>query len=379
MIGISLISISLVIGDFISAKKSNRKSHLNIFEANTFPLQGPLQIMFLSLTILVPIGIFIVAGDIPFLELIRERGYGEKVSESRANFTKYETPYLLNVLGNWVVNLFAPFLIVSHILTAKYIRAAALFFWSFFFALSSGAQSPSAFLLLTIIFTTLWLKPALFNQTIKIVSLALISLFLISSITFGNKIVKVSGECSVPNGIAASPANLLRACPELSDSNYLRERLSYRLFYVPVEVSNAWYQEFDNELGNSRNFFEIFSRTEVSKYANQIGLKYYVANFPDSYRPYITAYGSIDADAFSIGGLAGVSMVALAILIIRILLSSSIQLLACRILCGLGIVLLSTMSTSASLQAILFSQGLGVIISLILTIIFLNARTSSRS
>jgi hypothetical protein len=94
----------------------------------------------------------------------------------------------------------------------------------------------------------------------------------------------------------------------------------------------------------------------------------YAERFPAHYGQTISANGSIDADAFSLGGIFSVFIVALILFFIRIFVSIAVpeDSLLVRMLEGIGLGQLAFLPNSAPLQAILLPQGLGLILFLLL-------------
>jgi hypothetical protein len=162
----------------------------------------------------------------------------------------------------------------------------------------------------------------------------------------------------------------MRSCPAENAIliNPLVNRLGYRIFLTPVEVSNHWYDYIDGNPSEKRNFMEVFERANSKQASNKVGVWAYTDRFPKSYGQTISANGSIDADAYSLGGLFPICLVALILFAIRIFISLSVrnEFLLTRILEGIGLGQLAFLPNSASLQAMLLPQGLGLIILLLL-------------
>ena len=86
-----------------------------------------------------------------------------------------------------------------------------------------------------------------------------------------------------------------------------------------------------------------------------------------TYGKTINANGSIDADAYSVGGSLYILVFALILFIIRIIISFSVptESFIIKAFEGIGLGLLAFLPSSASLQAILLPQGLGLILFLL--------------
>jgi hypothetical protein len=118
----------------------------------------------------------------------------------------------------------------------------------------------------------------------------------------------------------------------------------------------------------TRSLSDLFERDTFKKTANLIGREYYVKPFPNSYNDSITAYASIDADAFSFGGLPLVLLLSILLVFIRLFLSSkdynsSPEIQAFE---HLALVYLILLPFTASIQAILIPQGLLPVLLIIL-------------
>lgn len=360
--GIFLFTISFVVGDISGSKQFEvlgERHNRNFFSTLW---SKPLEITLSCFVVLVPLSIYLFSKQIPLLELIRTQNYGVEVAEARAKYTKTEVPYLLSILGNLVLNILAPYLIINLFYRRNYLRAILLLFWSFLFALSSAAQGPFVYLLLTFLICLMFLRPDFIPQFMKTFVVLLACFFVSSSILFANHVLDQSHNCNLSSNIQESPANLLRSCDLTIESNYIVARYGYRIFLVPVEVSNYWYQEFSRGKTANRGILELIQRNENPTTANLIGVKYYVGQFPLKYSNYIQAYASIDADAYSIGGLYLVFIVAAMLLLIRIYLLRLFSHTGGRIFLGITTSMLTYFPFSASIQAIVFSHGLGLIL-----------------
>ena len=206
----------------------------------------------------------------------------------------------------------------------------------------------------------------------------LISIFFITSCIFTiaaglihtDRLIDKAYLCNFPSNIPFSPANLNRACVGVDAVriNPLIDRIGYRVFLTPVEVSNHWYDYFNPTNNNSRSISEIVGRGTLGSTANKIGLEYYKKPFPNSYLNSVSAYASIDADAYSIGGLAFVGLSAMMVFGLRILFgwdfirTTSIL----RITQGIGLTQLFLLPASASMQALLIPQGMVILVVIIL-------------
>jgi hypothetical protein len=146
--------------------------------------------------------------------------------------------------------------------------------------------------------------------------------------------------------------------------NPIVDRIGYRVFLTPIEVSNYWYQYFDNDQNKKRSIRELVNRNVRSQTSNEVGIWAFQRNFPESYLSTVSAYSSIDADAYSFAGIMGIFFVSLILLLIRIYIAryKDPNNLYEKILNGLGITFLMLFPFQASLQAILIPQGLIIVL-----------------
>jgi len=230
------------------------------------------------------------------------------------------------------------------------------------YALNSTAKLPFIsliFALVIVLGSTILSK---YKRVIGLLALTCFGLTILSGVLFGNAMIKNKELCSVPINISDSPANISRSCPEYLNLgiNPVINTIGYRVFLTPVEVSNHWYEFFLDDQNSFRGIQSFLERDTYKKTANIIGIKYYKEPFPNSYGSSVSAYSSIDADAFSFGGLGVVAIASLLLLLIRIYigLSKNNSPPITKILEALSLNLIIILPFSASIQAILLPQGL---------------------
>jgi hypothetical protein len=150
--------------------------------------------------------------------------------------------------------------------------------------------------------------------------------------------------------------------------NPVVNRLGYRVFLTPVEVANHWYDYFDGLPSEKRELIDIFQRENSKQASNKVGVWAYTDRFPEHYGDSISANGSIDADAYSLGGNFSVFVIALILFFIRVFISIPVskESLLAKILEGIGLGQLAFLPNSAPLQAMLLPQGLGLVLFLLL-------------
>ena len=370
-IGLFIISTALALGDYLSIKinKSDgiqvqiRSSHSRIIYFLTF------------LVILIPGFHYWVAGAIPILDQYFGGATPDQVSQDRENFVKLlDVPYLLKVLFHWVSAIFGPICILWFYIMKRKLIAALLLVWVVFYTLSSSADGPIVIFCWALVFAAgfaLSNRLNLKNYLTVGISAALLAV-IASGIWLGETAISRESDCGVVAAQGFTPGDVMRSCSTENEIilNPVVNRLGYRVFLTPVEVSNHWYDYFDGTPSEKRKLLDVFERENSKQASNKVGIWAYTDRFPAHYGESISANGSIDADAFSLGGHFLVFIVGLILFFIRIFMSISIpgDSLLVKILEGTGLGQLAFLPNSAPLQAILLPQGLGLILFLLLVL-----------
>ena len=370
-IGLFIISTALALGDYFSIKinKSDgiqvqiRSSHSRIIYLLTF------------LVILIPGFHYWVAGAIPILDQYFGGATPDQVSQDRENFVKLlDVPYLLKVLFHWVSAIFGPICILWFYIMKRKLIAALLLVWVVFYTLSSSADGPIVIFCWALVFAAgfaLFNRLNLKNYLAAGISAALL-VVIASGIWLGETAISRESECGVVATQGFTPGDVMRSCSAENEIilNPVVNRLGYRVFLTPVEVSNHWYDYFDGTPSEKRKLLDVFERENSKQASNKVGIWAYTDRFPAHHGESISANGSIDADAFSLGGHFLVFIVGLILFFIRIFMSISIpgDSLLVKILEGIGLGQLAFLPNSAPLQAILLPQGLGLILFLLLVL-----------
>jgi hypothetical protein len=365
-VGIFFIALALATGDLVALKiKSSElpRGSDSFFSNNRL-------IYFLSaLVVLIPIINFWLSGSVPILDQYFGGFNPSQVSLDRENFVKLlEVPYLLKVLFHWVSALFGPICVLGFYLKKRPVIASFLLIWVVFYSLSSSADGPILIFCWVTLFATVYALSnfkTLGNYLTSGIAVALIAV-VGSGVWLGTTAIDRQNECGVRAQSGFTPGDVMRSCPTEREIiiNPIVNRLGYRLFLTPVEVANHWYDYFDGDPSEKRNVSDIFQRQNSKQASNKVGIWAYTERFPLHYGQSISANGSIDADAYSLGGLPSVFLIALILLFIRIFISFSVpkESIFVRILEGIGLSQLAFLPNSAPLQAMLLPQGLGLIL-----------------
>jgi hypothetical protein len=371
-IGLLLISTALAAGDFFAIRIKGSVSETNIKLDRS---NSGLIYLVTALVVVIPIIHYRLSDSIPILDQYFGGFNPNQVSTDRENFIKLlDVPYLVKVLFNWVTAIFGPIIIIWFYLMRRFLFATLLLIWVIFYALSSSADAPIIILCWALLFALVYAIHKYRNLSNYLtigIATGLIAV-IVSGIWLGNAAVAKQSDCGVKAQSGFTPGDIMRSCTTENQIfiNPLVNRLGYRIFLTPVEVSNHWYDYFDGSPSEKRKLLDIFERANSKQASNKVGIWAYSDRFPQSYGQTISANGSIDADAYSLGGIFATFIIALLLFLIRIFISFSLanELLLSRILEGIALGQLAFLPITAPLQAILLPQGLGLILFLLLVL-----------
>jgi hypothetical protein len=158
--------------------------------------------------------------------------------------------------------------------------------------------------------------------------------------------------------------------PEIGSNGAIINFLVYRIFLSPVDVSNRWYTYYEFIAQEKRSLTGLIKREEA-KASNIVGRWAYYERFPNNFLPSINAYSSVDADAYSFGGLGYVVIVGFLCLLIRLysvwVRSKPGGLIFSPLITAYLVIFLF----QASFQAILIAQGLWLLLAIsIISIVY---------
>ena len=382
--GIAIAGFALLVGDVAS---------LVFFSGRDRPLAAPgkldRQLIFALLalaafTILLPVIHVSLQERIPLLTRLFETGSTPReLSAEREQFSKLlHVPGFIKIMFNWVLVVAAPPLIVSLIALRRYMLAALAMLWSALYALLSLAAFPlvltgfccavglvsfrglrwqRAFMLALVAGGVVWMgagvyRAHVFNDWYRTLDK--------SSIPAARwERLKASDLPLTPGDIdrIQDPGTPLSVKPTFGTrvDNLLR-----RSVLIPMEVSDRWYAYFPTQSAGFRKWGELLPWMRGSTWvhpAHAVAQWGYRRLFPERYTESTMAYASIDADAYSLGGLFTVAFVLSGLAVLRIsfaALGRSDLLSKALYYCGLGA--LAIFPFQASLQAMLISQGLAL-------------------
>lgn len=367
-IGVASVGIALSLGDLYSVfyVKSSQKS----YDMNIQIHQ--LRYFFYSLTgllFLIPTIHFYLTGSIPLLNKIFGNYTSLETAINREIYMKISIPYWFKILSNWCVTLIGPTLLAILLYKRKFWQAFMVFCWTLFYAYSSTEQAPSVFLVISVIIVLAQFWKTAFRNFVAVFFVLVFGSTIVIGTYYGDTVIKRFQDCPIQAGVEFTPGNISRSCSpdNLITINPIVDRIGYRVFLTPIEVSNYWYQYFDNDQNKKRSIRELVNRNVRSQASNEVGIWAFQRNFPESYLSTVSAYSSIDADAYSFAGIMGIFFVSLILLLIRIYIAryKDPNNLYEKILNGLGITFLMLFPFQASLQAMLIPQGLIIVLSAI--------------
>jgi hypothetical protein len=389
--GLAAFAFALAAGDAVSAVR--RKN----FAVGTTPERiGTFICWFLAaVVVILPIVHVISAQDIPLVDQLTQKLTPEQSAMVRERFSKLlDIPVGLKFAFNWMIVIGAPFLAAMLFKRRLYLLFGVTVLWCSAYAVISSARLP---FILFVVFTTFAImngaKQRTSNRLVAAVSLILL-LIVPTGIYRGETLYNWYESLDwnmVPSTYRAefkgdqaktplqmSPADVERlALPpgglqRPSSFGQPGDYAIYRAFLSPMEVSNRWYEYFPAVEGDWRPVDDLLPINKPSGWqhaSNKVGIWAYVRRFPRNYFNTIHAYASADADAYSFGGLSAVFLAALILGLSRVtfgLIGNSGE--AESVLAGLGIAFLTALPFQASVQAILASQGLLLVIVAILVL-----------
>jgi hypothetical protein len=368
-LGISIIFFALQFGDYLSIRKHKVNQQALIPEYKSSLAMRVCMVIVL----LFPIFHIVTSDSLPLFDKSFNAGIGSVIQSERETYTKFTLPSYLMPVSNWVINIFGPFLIIKLFKSRRFFHASLFFLWVLFYASISTAQLPIIIFFGSLIFGTFFIVSHRVSKNLVSFILIFYLFVLISGITYGNSILMHQKICQIPVEANLTPGNLNRSCPpNFVVLNPVLDRISYRLFLTPVEVSNKWYGYFGREGGGERSMVDLFNRELPESAANQVGVWGFQTPFPNRYLDSVSAYGSIDADAYSFYGLLSVLFSAFLLFIARVFIGTRYLYLSSSfsVLKGLSLFQMVIFPFQSSLQAIFYSQGLFILLSALAFISF---------
>jgi hypothetical protein len=376
-VAITLVAVVLQICDYYSLRLKSRTS------SNMTPIHNlNFDVFFavaLTISIVIPLLHYIIAKQIPLVYQISGKYSPEQIADFRENFIKLlDVPSYLKIIPNYVFAFFGPYSLLVLIDRRKYLEASSLFCWCVFYALSSTADLPLIIFLGT---TLLGAIPLLSQTKVKVASIVVASgllLTIFSGVILIKGINSSSRSCAIESSNVSTPGDVWRSCSgeNIVWFNIATDRIGYRVFITPVEVSNLWYRYYGEEEQRVRSIGSIFNRDLSQTPANLIGNWSFVEKFPGKYKKSNSSYSSLDADASSFGPQFFLLML-IGLFFMRLSATFHFRFPSQRtaVISGFMVAQLSIFPFQSSIQAILFSQGFLII----LGVYMLQVRFDKRS
>ena len=367
LFGIAFIALAFMFGDLLCVNNQGRGQNTQYLD---FKISNKSLTAISLIVVVVPLMHLFLTGNSPLFDLLFGNFTENEISNERELYIKFQVPYIFSIITNLTINILMPMLLVIQFHLKKYYLFVITLIYGSIYALNSTAKSPFVSLIFALIITIGLTTTVKYKKIVGLISIFCFGLTILFGVWYGNIALKNNETCPVPKNVNSSPANISRSCPEslTFGVNPIINTIGYRVFLTPVEVSNHWYEFFLADKNSFRGVSSLIERDTYKKTANEIGIQYYTIPFPDSYGSSISAYSSIDADAFSFGGLPIVAIISLLLFAIRIYigLSKSNSPPLTKVFEALALNMMIILPFSASIQAILLPQGLSLLLVLIL-------------
>jgi hypothetical protein len=315
--------------------------------------------------------------QIPLLEWLHRSP--QSLTVMRENSSKLlAIPPVLTYAFHASLVFLAPLTLTLALIRRKYAVAAAVFAIALFYSQATLAKGPgSIFMAVSGIMCFAVLRPDRQRGLCKWLGLAALPVVLCGAFFL------IFNPASVLNFRTADPSSSARrlAMPDVPDQPFtladharfssndtlnpaqaILNKMFYRTFLGPIDVSHRWYLYYP---GINHGFMGLYGLTSETRNsptyrhpANRVGQWAYLHRFPEQYWPTLSAYASVDADAYSRFGCLGIAGAGLLLLAFRLL--SGIYRLSGQLgdaLHAAIALILGIMLPMASLPAALIIQG----------------------
>jgi hypothetical protein len=318
-----------------------------------------------------------LAEKIPLFDFFMNKDGGGAVS--REAFSKLlDVPIVFKYLLNWSLLVFAPLACVLLVFRKNYFCSIIVFVVCAFYSILATAKTPLIFFVIMFFMAFSYVYPRA-RSRVLVSALVLFAVFffvLVIGLFNGgaslfsendgneiNAIESIGGLASDDPRKVFSLGDRYRVVTKFQEDQRgffkkKSEYIFYRVFLTPSDVSCRWYQYFSN-IKSPLGLSSVFKSDPENAPSRSVGLWAYRDRFPDKYLYSINAYASIDSDGFARGGVIGAIFAILILVFFRVaarllLVNNPLSLGAYGVVLGL----ISVLSASASVQAILFAQGL---------------------
>ena len=356
--GIFIVFFFLISGDFCGQRfYKDPSAEMKVVDPGRV-----LRIIAYLCVLLIPLVHFLIARQIPILHLFDAPESIPSLSSRREEFSKLATyPYIFKVFPNLYFTLIAP-LALAFCYKMKYkMSFAFLMAWSIFYSVSSSAEFSILILISMTVFGITFSQGLRSLSLVKLLAFLSLSATIASGVAVESELLANPQQCLPRVQTYTSVADKFRVCRELNHVivNSVVDRIGYRVFLTPIDVSSWWYKYY---LSNPhRSVGSLISRDLNYQPSNIIGRVAYFDRFPNSYLESVSAYSSLDADAFSFGWIF-LWVSAFLVFLMRILAGLGLvsKYFFVRTLAGILFGGLIIFPFTASIQAILIAQGLAL-------------------
>lgn len=377
--GIAIVGFFVSLGDFLSVRSKGLQAGQELpRNANALLVVCLICLIYFPIYHLTHVNI----EQIPLVGRLWGGLDGIEISERRELFGKgLEVNPIYKYAFQWVCTIFGPLAFAILFRKKSYLLAALVCVWVGLYAILSTATLP---ILLFVIFAALGVSSRLPPTWGRCIGVLIFSLWFGFALSGVVRIGEISNWIEI--NAKSDKAMIEYGGSEVASDQYRQLTLNdvervdgvmipgiygkkynglvYRAFLSPVDVSNQWYTYFKFKARQKRALNDLVGvlDSREPKASSRVGRWAYVERFPSHYLPSINAYGSIDADAFSFGGVVGVIFVGVIYLLARLysiwLAYRPMGSLITPIMVGFFALFL----IQSSLQAIVFSQGLFILI-----------------
>ena len=352
LFGATFILGCLFAGDFLNARMWDQPRRRS---------SGTMSYMLLILGLSFSVFHYVLMdSSIPILEEESNR------VQAREEFNK-GIPVMLRYIFNWSISIFFPLSFSLFLLRGKYGWAAGAILIGSIYAVSSNAELPivmfiwiSVIILIadTKICRTRWLAMTYTASIVCCITLGLVYKSLLSQAEIQN--ANNSKQTTIGmTGTAGEIRTLLHTNRTLIHPTV--DYLIYRMYFVPVEVSNNWYWYLTDRPRGFQSWRDRFE-DESQSLSREIGLNVYQQNYPRHFSDTTNAHSGVDADAFARFGIVGIILVGVMIFGIRLVSLARSQSEVAWSASMITVGILSILPFQASIQAIVGAHGIFILI-----------------
>jgi len=317
--------------------------------------------------------------EIPIIDIISNWNIAKKelLIKRELSSKLLDVPLVMKYLFSCATSVFLPIALLLLIKQNKRYSFILISLFGIFYALITTAKTPIVIVLIIIVlFFLVQIKTInIMKSCIVIIITLIIALrlyFVLSSemqnINFLNA-KYIQNHLSVPS---EDPRN------NITMGDYIRfyhtdnveyklySYIIYRVFLVPSEVSNRWYQYYPNINGSYEGIIDYFPGQRNKDYihpSRKIGVWAYHERSPNYFLKTANAYSSVDADIYARLGIIGIILISILLIGLRIVIKKLFLINNFGLILNvIAIAQISFFLPSASLPAILVAHGLSFVL-----------------